>query len=115
MIVTQANIEEVGKNLQAMLEGKTFTFTQHNPAWSKPRVERGQYLTESTSGPPIVVYHYEGYSFLVICDSYGVWNISTKAEVTFHPKGLYVTFVAGSGDTVTYSIEVEGPIPEEQP
>lgn len=109
--VTIDNIDEVAEKLKQLLEGKQFTtvccYEYRN--W-EPEVRLHQYLDGGRDGENIRVIHHHlepdgnpdnPHSQITVCDSYGVWGISTTQTETRYDPDFNAPYVAFEWDRVT--------------
>lgn len=130
--VTKSNIEAIGKRLQQLLDGKTFTVIWVNEFFKyEPEVRVHQRLEGSRnakfgSGDNITITNdfNQPFGFIHFCDTYGVWSFDTtlvtpgphdnfKAAsfVAFKDEQVTITHRLPAGNLCYTTLVVEGPIP----
>ena len=122
--VTKSNIEPLRDRIANLLAGNRFTMVTVNECNGfRPETRVHQVLKGSVSGAPDgdpSHVHFHPPAQITVCDSYGVWSISTNAEsgrdttaigspyVVCNEHQLTIEFVAIAGFKVFWQVTIEG-------
>lgn len=118
ILLTNENAEEVADRLRQLLNDQKFTFISFNQGFGfKPEIKKNQYLElgSRTAIDAITVRYSEkyNYSMITVCDSYGVWSISSSewpqehVFLTFKENLVIIKHRAGAGHRLYWVIVVE--------
>ena len=132
--LTQANVVQFADRLKRLLGGKEFTFIAVNEAFGTDAKIRVRQILEGRSiVPNSWNTHPDGspenigvtatsdsptipdWCHVLVCDSYGVWSMSNGARFCFSPETRYepervtITFKAGAGNEITWTVYPTGP------
>ena len=130
-VLTAQNAEQFTEQLKTLLADKLYTFVAVNEMFGlKPTIRVNQYLCKRSVTPGSYKTFPDGdaenihlnepsnilkdWRNITVCDSYGVFSISTDArfafyeESTYEPERVVIEFVAGANNTIVWTIYPTG-------
>lgn len=126
-VLTISNVEQVADLLRRLLAGKNYTWVATNEGYAwKPEVRLSQRIKPGwPDKDPITVHQHETWAHLIVCDTYGVWSLSTHSldghydgkftdpYFSFERDRVTITHRVPAGHLCHWLLVVEGEATEE--
>lgn len=103
--LTVNNCEEVAGLIFETLQGKKYTFVSVNEYFDyRPEIRINQELKNGTNRNPFSVMLKNDFACFDVCDSYGVWGLSTSQKENYFDASYNAPYIEIENNTIKITL-----------